>query len=196
MEQERELENRLLNNPGITSLEAFEYYIEYELESKDLSDISRNTNITMEFVKKYKKRGYKWDYYWLSRNPHLTIDFISETLNEKYDWTHVSSNPNITLDDILEHDYWPWSWYYVSCNPNITMEMIERHPEVPWNWKGIILNPNLFPTTNGFYKKYAKYKHLKFIQRIENPIKITKNLYQRHLIKEMHILREIFIALV
>jgi len=59
----------------------------------------------------------------------------------KLDWYGISSNPNLTIEFINENLDKPWDWFYISANPNITMKYIKENPDKPWDWDGISRNP-------------------------------------------------------
>ena len=55
---------------------------------------------------------------------------ILETLLLKYpdkdwNWYAISCNPNITMEFIKAHPEKYWNWHFISRNPNLTMEMIK-----------------------------------------------------------------------
>jgi hypothetical protein len=65
-----------------------------------------------------------------------TFTYLIQTYPKKpWNWYGISCNPNITMEFIEKHPEKPWNWYKISNNPNITMEMIEKHPEKLWNWE-------------------------------------------------------------
>ena len=41
-----------------------------------------------------------WDWWILTRNPNITFEFIEKHINEDWDWGEISKNPNITLEFI------------------------------------------------------------------------------------------------
>jgi hypothetical protein len=81
-----------------------------------------------------------WDWYWLSRNPNITMEDVILHPEKPWDWYWLSRNPNITMEDVIAHPEKPWRWDGLSSNPNITMEYIIKHPEKPWSWSGLSMN--------------------------------------------------------
>ena len=75
-----------------------------------------------------------WDWYGISFNPNVTMDFIDKHPEKPWDWCYVSNNPNLTMEFVEKHPDKPWNWGCISDNPNLTMEFVEKHPEKPWNW--------------------------------------------------------------
>jgi len=59
-----------------------------------------------------------------------------------WDWYSISRNPILTMEYVDNHPDRPWNWDAISENPNLTMEYVQHHPEIPWNWYGI--GRNLF----------------------------------------------------
>lgn len=95
------------------------------------------------FIDFYKNNKTKdWDYYYLSRNSQLTLDYINE-LHRVY--THpLSSNPNITMDYVLQNKGMNWSMYDLSSNPAITIDDVLMYPtEINWDYDGLSRNPNI-----------------------------------------------------
>ena len=66
-------------------------------ESQEWYEISQNQNIHMEDIE--NNLDLAWNFFYISRNQNLTIDFIKKYEN-KLSWTYVSSNKNMILDII------------------------------------------------------------------------------------------------
>ena len=138
---------------------------------KNINVISRNPNLTMEFIEGNPE--YNWDWYGVSYNPNLTMEFIEA--HPEYNWNcnGVSYNPNVTMEFIEAHPEYNWNWCRVSRNPNLTMELIEAHPEYPWNWRGVSKNPNL---TMDFIEVHPEYVwHWREVQK--NKFTKSKDLF-------------------
>jgi hypothetical protein len=71
------------------------------------------------------------------------MDIIEKYPDKPWDWWYVSRNQNITMEFIENHLEKPWNWFWISSNPNITIDIIEKHPDKPWDWKSISMNSNL-----------------------------------------------------
>ena len=133
--------------------------------------LSRNPDITMEFVLAHPDKP--WDWKWLSYNPNITMEFVlapfsrrGEAVTHDYsdkpwDWGMLSTNPNITMEFVLTHSEKPWDWGMMSYNPNITLEDVLTHSEgqspddpsgKPWDWEMLSGNP-MTRDKNEFYKK-------------------------------------------
>ena len=106
----------------------------------DWYSISKNPNITMDFIESHPE--YNWNWFFVSGNPNLTIEFIEDHPKYNWNWQEVSRNPNLTMEFIKAHPNYNWDWYCVSKNPIITMEFFEAHPIVgrEYNeyWSGVI----------------------------------------------------------
>jgi len=59
---------------------------------------------------------------------------LEKYLDKPWNFYYLSRNPSITLDFIERHLDKPWNWDYLSRHPNITLDFIERHLDKPWNW--------------------------------------------------------------
>lgn len=81
-----------------------------------------------------------WNWYELSRNPNLTLDYLID--NNQVIWNMISYNPNTTWDDMRNNDsrYNPAG---MSSNPNITWEIIYNNPDEIWYWDKVLQNPNI-----------------------------------------------------
>jgi hypothetical protein len=66
-----------------------------------------------------------WNWSWMSKNENLTMEFIEKHPDKPWDWDDVSRNPNITLEDIEKHPNLIFGW--ICMNPNLTIEFIEKH---------------------------------------------------------------------
>ena len=76
-----------------------------------------------EILKKYES---SWnEYYW--------NEFVLKNEN-KVNWWELSCNPNITMEFVNANPDKPFNWYMLSSNPNITMEIVNDNPDKPWNW--------------------------------------------------------------
>ena len=83
-----------------------------------------------------------WNWYWISRNPSITMKDINDNPNKSWKWECISENPSIIMKDILDNPDKPWKWELISENPNLTMKDINVHPSKPWKW--LSLSRNLF----------------------------------------------------
>src|SRR5258708_4326649 len=100
--------------------------------------LSRNPNITWEFVQNNPDIPWDWDY--LSRNPNITWEIIQNNSDKPWNWGYLSRNPNITWEIIQNNSDKPWNWGFISRNPNITWEIVKNNPDKPWDWAGISNN--------------------------------------------------------
>ena len=81
-----------------------------------------------------------WDWFWISRNPNITMKDIMENQDKPWKWDYILMNPNITMNYIKENLDKPLDWDGISLNPNITMKDILENPDKPWDWDGISKN--------------------------------------------------------
>ena len=64
-----------------------------------------------------------WDFESISRNPNLIIDFIKK-YKDKMNWYVVSGNKNMTLDIIKSNPDLAWNYRGISKNPNLIIKFI------------------------------------------------------------------------
>lgn len=107
------------------------------------------------------------DWYNLSSNPNISLDFIRKNLDKPWNWDKLLYNPNITWESIKEFnklDYWylscipivtwdivksssnlgiNWDFYLLSRNPNISWEIINENIFEPWDWFQLSKHPNI-----------------------------------------------------
>jgi hypothetical protein len=121
-------------------------FINENSDEEPWDGISRNPNLTIEFIKENLDNPWNWSE--LSCNPNLTIEFINANPDKPWDWDYISMNPNITMEMINSNLDKPWSWKYISRNPNLTMEMINSNPDKPWDRIWVLFTMNYKPTAH------------------------------------------------
>ena len=146
------------------------------------TDIKIDKFVSLELIKKYFN---KWNYYELSKNPNLTEEFILKYLHRNWDMEYLIDNNKITdFNAISKFKYinkkiinkypdkpWDWNWllwclyddiennninldiieknikkinfYYLSYNPNLTKEFILKYPYQNWDTKYILKKFNI-----------------------------------------------------
>ena len=104
----------------------------------DWEGLSRNRNITIDFIKKNIYRPWNW--YQLSKNPNVTVDFVKENIDKPWDWCWMSYNPNIPFDFVKQNIDKPWNWVKLSRNLNITFRDVLENIDLPWNWFELSFN--------------------------------------------------------
>tara|TARA_Y100000782_G_scaffold109878_1_gene135409 strand:+ start:7045 stop:8391 length:1347 start_codon:yes stop_codon:yes gene_type:complete len=101
----------------------FDYLHLYEWEKYALG----NNNVTIEFLNKHRDREHYWNWGILSRNPNVTIEFVKENLDKPWNWNSLSSNKNIKMEDIENNLDFPWEWENIILNENLTFEFLEKY---------------------------------------------------------------------
>lgn len=134
----------------------------------DWISISKNPNITEEFVLSHLELPWRWEHLHskisikiIQNNPELQWDYswinnlflTKEDINTYIDKLHgnsLSGNPNITEDIILKYPRKRWNLSELSKNPNISIKFIEKYliEKNPFDgsiigFKKICLNPNI-----------------------------------------------------
>jgi hypothetical protein len=67
----------------------------------------------------FKQRNDPYDPYIRSLIGNQFLTFIQAHPKKKWDWYWISSNPNITMNNILAHPDMHWNWDGIPMNPNI-----------------------------------------------------------------------------
>lgn len=147
----------LSDTKNITLKDVLEYPMELENDfGWDFGILSYNANIKMLDV--LENLYLHWDYFFLSLNPNLTIDFVIDYHDkEEFSYYSLIRNPNITIEDILNTPYLSWNYADITANPNITMtkfrDIIDscyRHCDpdfscscrsTQWNFRELSANP-------------------------------------------------------
>ena len=135
----------LSKNPHLT----IEFVDKYVDKNWGWYVISKHKNITIQDVeKRLGDERYRWDMKGLSRNPNITIEFVKDHVEGigrvKWDWEALSSNPGITMQDIESNPTLPWKWYIVfSTNPNFTVQYADKYNNYGMFYEQFSHNPNL-----------------------------------------------------
>lgn len=155
----------LSQNPNIT-VEFIEKTIN---ESWSFTRLSSNENLTLDFVRNNLNKDWWWsdllcrkfitcdfiqeirnsvhsvhiDWYHLTENPNITMEFIKNNLNEEWNWDAISQHPNITWENVVNNPTLSWSWYNLPKNPNITFEIVRNNQDKDWHYADLYENPNM-----------------------------------------------------
>jgi hypothetical protein len=94
------------------------------MKSKDVKyrEMCANPNFQLSFVK--DDEIYYADR--LSKNPNLTLEFVLAHRLSYWDWDEISKHPNVTMEMIDAHPELPWKLGYVIFNPNFTREYHDK----------------------------------------------------------------------
>ena len=115
----RYIENFISNCTGLI------HYTDHA--SMMINYISENENITLDMLDYFRGTNYDWAYHAISRNPHLTIEWVKKYKNSAWCWRTLTSHKNITMDDIKQNPEFPWQIDYINNNPNIRAEHLGRY---------------------------------------------------------------------
>lgn len=96
-----------------------------------------NGQITLDMIEAMNALGIVTDYFALSSNPNITINYVLANLDKPWQWTMLTYNVGISIDDILANVTLPWDWFRVNCKPDLTLEKVLAHPGLPWNFNDI-----------------------------------------------------------
>ena len=132
--------------------------------------LSKNENITVDFIKNNLEKPWNWKY--LSKNPNITWEFIENNLDKDWDWKYLSKKSksfdhhiNFFYETIREGkrtylEYLKKNSNFktrleIIENPDtcdletifkkqfITWKIIENTPDKTWDWRSISINPNI-----------------------------------------------------
>ena len=130
----------------------------------DYDRLSRNPNMTLDYVLKHPKRG--WTYTAaakyvnvgnmtilpdkisdlsgsLSENQTITWEIAINNPTLGWNWRLLSCNPSISWETIFSNLDYPWKWKYVSLNPNLTLDIVMNNSKINWTWHYIYQNPGI-----------------------------------------------------
>jgi hypothetical protein len=104
--------------------------------------ISRNeqSSLTFEIIENYP--DIKWDYFILTSNINIPIDFIKKNLDKNFNWYHLSLT--VDIETIFENIELPWKYIYISKNSNLREHHIIKYKDkINWDWNSLLLNGNI-----------------------------------------------------
>ena len=124
----------------------------------DFKSLSRFKNINYIIINNYKNKP--WDWEWLIENTDINVEeYIPLNLIKKYlyKWNYyfLSKNPNLTKEFILKYPYKNWDITYLIENnkiidfnaltkfKNINQSIIDNYPDKPWDWIWLIENTSI-----------------------------------------------------
>jgi hypothetical protein len=143
------------------------------LNNVDFSVVSVHSYLSFGFVDKdlQSSNPKPWSWKWLSRNENLTFEFVLKYKDKEWDWLNVSINKNIKIKNVISNPDLPWCFKGLSFNPNLTLDFFEKHlkngmiyewnwlalsehkiftldyieknKDLPWNYKTMTMNPNI-----------------------------------------------------
>jgi hypothetical protein len=104
-------------------------------------NLLQNPNFKLEYIPLLcRKTKYDIDYYYLSNNINITVDFVKQQLekgivdNKGFDIDILSNNDAFELSDILDRSIIPWYYKIAVSNNNISVRDILNHPDLPWEY--------------------------------------------------------------
>ena len=142
-----------------TDIMLIKEYIPFNLIEKyenrqDYYHLSKNSNLTEEFILKYPDQN--WDIEYLIENNKITnfnalskfkyINYIIDKYpNKPWDWEWIIENNIITIKEyiqlnLIEKYPHKWNYYHLSKNPNLTEEFILKYPYKEWDIIELIQN--------------------------------------------------------
>ena len=94
------------------------------------------SNTLLKLIKKYPNK--QWDWNNLSRNINITEEFLENNITMPWNWYELSQNESISLEYIDENiELIPWCMFGLSCHPNMNIEFILKHIDLNWIWSSL-----------------------------------------------------------
>ena len=141
-----------------TDINIVEYYISFNLIEKysykwNYYLLSRNLNLTENFILKYPHQNWNIEYLIkinkitdfksLSKFKYMTNYIIDEYPNNPWDWGWLIENTNINVEkyipfNLIEKYLYKWDYKYLSYNPNLTEDFILKYLYKNWDIKYLI----------------------------------------------------------
>ena len=161
----------LIENTGIN----VKRYIPFNLIEKYKNkwgywELSKNLNLTEEFILKYPNKP--WDIIYLIENnkiidfnalskfKYINQNFIDEYPNKPWDWKWLIENTSINIEKYISLELikkYPYKWDYqiLSKNPNLTEDFILKYSYKNWNIEYLIDNNKITD-----FNKLSKFKNI------------------------------------
>jgi hypothetical protein len=134
--------NKLSYHKNITMDNILEH-IEYPWNFKYVTE-NHNFNISMINYYYINMIEYHINWFFISDYSSIMMEDIENHLHYPWDWYQVSLNPNITIEFIIKYmDKYPLNFTRISMNKNITLDMIENNLDLPWEWEYIAKKNNI-----------------------------------------------------
>ena len=113
------------------------------------------------------------NWYYIFRNPNITVDIIENNPDKPWDWFFISEHPNITWGIIQGNPDKPWNWHGISKNPNITCDIVKNNPDKQWEWDSIFMN------------EFCHHSHFRSSQYRKSHCKKRLDVYRDELIQKV-----------
>ena len=132
--------------------------------------LSKNSNLTEEFILKYPDKDWDIEYLiynnkitdfnTLSKFKYINQDIIDEYLYKPWDWEWLIENTNINVEkyiplNLIEKYKNKWGYWSLSENPNLTEEFILKYPDKDWDIEYLIKKNKIID-----FNALSKFKYL------------------------------------
>ena len=128
--------------------------------------INYNTFLTEEFILKYHKKlnfymlssnscvkidfvinnpDLHWNFYEICKNINMTPEYIVKLKNKLLGWNLLTLNPSVPIDFIMNTPHFFWNYENLSSREDITLEIMETYHYLCWDWSKIIQNSKNIP---------------------------------------------------
>ena len=74
----------------------------------------------------------------ISKNPNITLDYIKNNKDIPWDWQILSKYINICENELSNNLKLPWSFKYLTNNINISFQFIINNHNFDWDWYSLL----------------------------------------------------------
>ena len=134
--------------------------------------LSFNPTITWDIISENLDK--EWDFHALSGHQNITWEIVEANPEINWDYKILSNNPNITWEIVEANFGKDWSFTELSKNPNITWEIIQNNREYQWNFSAFCENPNITWNILEKYPLNIKNNPNSWLNIAKNPMKHHK----------------------
>jgi hypothetical protein len=91
-------------------------------------EVSSNSCTTLDIIECFINEPHTFKFSWedVSRNPNLTVEFIKKHPYKRWNWRFISENSSFTPKDVENNPEFPWEPGYLVLNKSFPEEEIEK----------------------------------------------------------------------
>jgi hypothetical protein len=119
------------------------YVYRHPKDTSFLTEMSKNPNITLDFILKTHPVGYVWKIFGCREYHGYCKSYPYGENGDTWDWREISANPAITMYDVENHKCLPWDFERLCRNPNMTLRMFKKINDGDLDCRSILQNPFL-----------------------------------------------------
>ena len=94
--------------------------------------LSTNSSITIEFIMNHLEYPWRWSL--ISHHIYIPEYIFTKypVINEKINWRDFTVNPSFKFKYLYENPHRKWSWYVLSTMKDISIDFIMKYHEKDW----------------------------------------------------------------